>query len=220
MKLLKQTVSLDKFVPHVLAFAIGNETSGALPESAAKSFIRNAAFNFAERTGIITQTIKVDLQCGLSEYPLDVSSCETIIGVKHARFGDFESEECGRFWSWGGVDFTFDDDVLTIYPAPTKDMDEGLELTLIVAPNKDACDIDATLYNKWHDAIVNGALSEIHLMTNQPWSSVSRADYRRRLFEDAISRATIRKVMNGKREALRVTGNPDWQKCRTSQNRW
>jgi hypothetical protein len=220
MNLLKQTVPLEKFLPHVLAFAIGDERTGALPDSAALSFIRNAAFTFAERTGILTQNIKVDLQCGLSEYPLDLSSCDTIIGVKHARFGDFETEGCGCFWSWGGVDFTFDDDVLSIYPAPTRDVEDGLDLTVIVAPNKDSCDIDATLYNKWHDAIVNGALSEIHLMTNQPWSSVSRADYRRRLFEEAISRATIRKVMKGRREPLHVSGNPDWFKCRTSQRRW
>jgi hypothetical protein len=220
MNLLKQTVPIDKFVPHVLAFAIGDESTGALPENAAKSFIRNAAFNFAERTGIITQEITLDLQCGLCDYPIEVSTCETIIGVKHAKLGNFESEDCGCSWNWGGIHFTFDDDVLRIHPAPTKDIEDGLRLTLIVAPSKDACDIDATLYNKWHDAIVNGALSEIHMMTNQPWSSVSRADYRRRLFEDAVSRATIRKVMNGRREALHAGPNPDWMTTCRARRRW
>ena len=220
MKLNKQTVPYDKFLPHVLAFTIGDEQSGSLPENAALSFIRNAAFTFAEKTGIIRDTIKVDLQCGLDEYPLDVSSCEQIIGINRARLGNFETLDCGFNWSWGSVSFQFDDDVLKVWPVPTQDVEDGLELEVVLAPSKDACEVDTRIYDKWHDAIIHGALSEIHMMPGRPWSSVNRADYRRRLFNEEVSRAINRKVLNGNRQALSMQLDPNWRIGRTSQRRW
>jgi hypothetical protein len=220
MKLLKQTVPLDKFLPHVLAFAIGDEQSGSLPENAALSFIRNAAFTFAEKTGIIKDTIKVDIQCGMNEYPLEVATCEQIINISKARLGDFESDDCGIKWSWGNVSFQFDDDVIYIHPAPTQDIDLGLELEVVLAPAKDACEVDSRLYDKWHDAIIHGALAEIHMMPGRPWSSVSRADYRRRLFNEEVSRAINRKVLKGTREPLKMAMNSDWQTGCSFGRRW
>lgn len=220
MKLNKQTVSYDKFLPHVLAFTIGDEQSGSLPENAALSFIRNAAFTFAEKTGIIKDTIKVDLQCGLDSYPLEVSSCEQIIGIKNAKLGEFETFDCGFNWSWGNVSFQFDDDVLQVWPVPTQDIENGLELEVILAPSKDSCEIDSRIYDKWHDAIIHGALAEIHMMPGRPWSSVTRADYRRRLFNEEVSRAINRKVLNGTKQALTMSMDPNWHIRRTAQRRW
>jgi hypothetical protein len=220
MNLLKTYVPIENFLPHVMVNTVGDETSGSLPENAAISFIRNAAFKFAEKTGILTHDVKIDLQCGLGEYPVEIPTCETIIGVKNARLQNFETEDCGKFWSWGNVDFAFDDDVLFVEPAPTSDVADGLLAKVIVAPARDACELNSVLYDKWHDAIINGALSEIHMIPSRPWSSVSRADYRRRLFEEDISRATIRKVMQGRRQYMDIKMNPDWFTCKTSQRRW
>lgn len=219
MKLLKSTTPLDKFLPHVLAFALGDEQTGSLPENAALSFIRNAAFTFAEKTGIIKDTVKIDIQCGMGEYPIDVPSCEQIIGINKARLGSFESCDCGFAWSWGNVDFKFDDDVVYVCPIPTQDIDQGLELELVLAPSKDACEVDSRLYDKWHDAIIHGTLAEIHMMPGRPWSSVSRADYRRRLFNEEVSRAINRKVLQGKREPLRMSLSNDWQNG-SYRSRW
>lgn len=221
MMLLKQTTPLEDFLPHVLAFAVGDEERGALPENVALSFIRNSAFAFADKTGVIRDKVWLDLQCGLDTYPIDVPSCETIVGVRSAKLGEFHSEDCGKRWSWGNVCFAFDDDEsLTIHPPPNQDLQRGLELELILAPAKGACEVDSRLYDKWHDAIIHGALAEIHMMPGRPWSSVSRADYRRRLFNEEVSRAINRKVLNGKREPLQVQMNPDWFICNTAQRRW
>jgi hypothetical protein len=221
MKLLKQTTPLEKFLPHVLAFTLGNEQTGSLPDNAALSFIRNSAFTFAEKTGILKDTLTIDLQCGLDSYPLEMVSCEQIISVSRAKLGDFESVDCGFGWTWGNVDFQFYDDVLKVWPVPTENIEHGLEVDVILAPNKDACEVDSRLYDKWHEAIIHGALAEIHMMPGRPWSSVSRADYRRRLFNEEISRAIGRKVLNGKGEMPRMSMNNDWNvgsHCR--RGRW
>lgn len=220
MQLLNQTKPIEDFLPHILIHTRGNEESGGLPQDAAISFIRNAAIQFADKTSLLKRKIKVDLQCGLSEYPLDIPSCETITGVSYARYGNHEIQDCGCSWNWGNVYFEFDDDVLKIHPAPTKDVFDGLEVEVIVTPSRDACELDAQFYYKWHDAIIDGALSEIHSMPGQPWSSVTRADYRNRKFHEEISRFTIRKVLKGRREPLYALPNPNFYSCRSSQRRW
>lgn len=220
MQLLKRKVSLDKFLPHVKANTIGSEEEGMMPDNVALSFIRNSAIAFAERSGVLTETIKIDLQCGLDEYPIETSDESTVIGIKSAELGDFNSQDCGLTWSWGEVMFEVEDDVLKIWPVPDKDIDRGLELEVVVAPSREACSVDAQLYTKYFDAIIDGALFEIHMMPNYPWSSVSRADYRRRQFDDKISKASVNRVLKGNRRPMKARLNSDWKTCRTYRRRW
>lgn len=214
MNLLKSTVPIEKFTPHVIAATFDEKGETSLPENAALSFIRNAAISFAEKTGILKETIKVDLQCGLSEYPIETRECETVIYVKSAKYNEFASEDCGNAWSWGNVDFTFNDDLLTIYPAPSQDVEEGLILEVVIIPKRDACELDSQFYNKWFDAVVNGALYELHLMPNRPWSSVSRADYRKRLFHEDIGRATVRDRLQGNPYPMKMSLSQNWKRCK------
>lgn len=220
MMLFKSTVPLSKFTPHVIVATFDQDGNNPIPESVAESFVRNSAISFAEKTGIITTKIKVDLQCGMSEYPLEVRDCDTIIGVKSASLNEFESEDCGFGWTWGDISFRLNDDVLEIYPAPSEDVLDGLSLELVIVPDRDACEIDAQFYDKWFDAIINGALAELHMIPSRPFSSTTRAEQRRRMFNEDVGRATVRRVLQGHREPMRITGNSNWQKCRTRQRRF
>lgn len=220
MMLLKSTVPLSKFVPHVTIATYDADGNNPIPESVAESFIRNSAISFAEKTGILTQTVNVDLQCGLDHYPLETRDCDTIIGVKSAKMGDWCESDCGTSWNWGSVCFKMVDDMLTIYPVPDRDIEDGLELELVVAPSRDTCELDSQLYDKWFDAVVNGALAELHALPSRPFSSTTRADYRRRLFNEDVGRATSRRVLEGRREPMHMRPNRDWLKCKTRQRRF
>lgn len=219
MKLFRNKRPIEDFIPHILLNTAGTEESGALPKEAAISFIRNAAILFADNTGLLTEKIHIDLQCGLQDYLIETSDCETVIGIKKAKYENFSSENCGCSWTWGNVDFTFNDDMLNICPAPNKDVENGLELELVLTPKRDACELDEQFYNKWFDAILNGALAEIHAMPDLPWSSVTRADYRNRKFHEEIGRYTVRKVLEGRREPLYLRPNPNFIIGR-SQRQW
>lgn len=220
MQLLKQTVPISKFTPHVVVATYDESGDNPIPENVAESFIRNSAISFAEKTGILTEKISIDLQCGLSEYPLEVSDCNTIIGVKSAKFGEWSDEDCGFGWTWGGVNFKMIDDLLTIYPAPTQDFSNGLEIEVVVAPNRDACELDAQLYDKWFDAVINGALAELHMLPSRSFSSTTRGDYRRRLFNEDVGRATVRRVLEGRREPMYMRPNPNWQRSHSIRRRF
>lgn len=220
MKLLKTTVPLEDFLPHVIAATIDNEGKTSLPENAAISYIRNAAITFARRTQILKDTIYVDLQCGLTDYPIETSDCEKIVSIKSAKFSDWEVEDCGLGWSFGEVNFKFADDVLRISPAPNKDIPRSLELEVVTVPNRDACELDSRLYDQWHDTIVNGALASIHAMPSRSWSSMSRADYLRKLFNEEIGEANVDRVMDGHDGPLRMSIARNWSRNCSRQYGW
>lgn len=221
MQLLDSTVPLSKFTPHIAIATYDGEGNDPLPDNVIESFVRNSAISFSEKTGVITKTVKIDLQCGLDCYPILLRGCDTIIGIKSAKMGDWCETECNSMsWSWGDVSFRLDDDVLHIWPAPTKDVHEGIELEVVVSPSRDACEIDAQLYDKWFDAIVHGALAELHALPSRSFSSTTRADYRRRMFNEEVGRATVRRVLQGSREPMRMSPNANWMKCRTRQRRF
>lgn len=220
MQLLNEKTDYKEFIPHILANTIQSDSNSQLPEGAAISFVRNACIDFAKRTSIIRKKTRIDLQCGLQDYPLDGLDCERVIGVGYARLGRHEVVDCGCTWSWGNVKFTFEDTVLHITPAPDQDVEDGLEVELILQPSRDSCSVDSRIYNDHYDAILNYALSEVHLMPGFPWSSVSRGDYRKRLYHEAIGLATVLQVQKGVRAPMMATANPDFFTCRTSQRRW
>lgn len=220
MNFLTTSVPIEDFLPQVLAATLDEKGETSLPSNAAISYIRSAAIEFARRTNILKHTIRVDLQCGLREYVLETTGCETVIGVTSARYEDWYEEDCGTFWSFGGINFQLDNGILKLNHAPKEDIPGGLILEVITVPNRDACTLDSRLFDQWHDAIVNGALSNLYMMPSRPWSSVSRADYSRRLFNEAIGMATVSRVMEGKRGPLKMRLTNSWRPSYTRQHTW
>mgnify|MGYP003604446108 CR=1 FL=1 len=220
MQLVNNKVRYEEFTSHVIANTINPSEDTSLPESAAISFVRNACIDFAKRSKVIRKHTRIDLQCGLSEYPLDGLDCERVIGVAKVRMGRHENEDCGMGWSWGNVHFEFEDTVLRVHPAPDRDIEDGLELELILQPTRESCEVDARIFEDHYDAIVNYALAEVHMMPGFVWSSVTRADYRKRLYNEAVGMATVTQVMKGRRGPLKSPPNPDFFTYRTAQRRW
>lgn len=220
MKFLKTKVPIEDFTPQLLAATIDSEGKTSLPESAATSYIRSAAIEFARRTQILKNDITVDLQCGLKEYPLETDDCEKVVAIVCAQYENWMEEDCGCAWSFGDVRFQLDDGILHIDPAPNEDIPGGLKLKVVTIPNRDACELDSRLFDEWQDAIVEGALSRLYSMPSRPWSSMSRSDYSRRLFNEAIGMANVSRVMSGHRGPLKMSMTNSWRPGKTRQNGW
>jgi hypothetical protein len=210
MRLLVQTARLEDFLPHLLAAVNGQNTETTLPTQAAISYIRNAAILFCDKTGSLKRELNIDIQCGLSEYLIETPECDTILRISDARLGDFQAKPGCLCWNWGEVHFEFGDDLLRVSPPPSQDAERGLFVSAVVAPHRESCEVDYQLYSKYRDVIVDGALAEIYLMSNQPWSSLSRSDYRRRKFDEAVSRVSINRVLQGTEKTPSMRPNRMW----------
>lgn len=203
MLLARSKVPYSDFLPHVMAFVQGDTRPGMSSEAAA-SFIRNSAIKFATASGILIKDVTVKLQSGMHTYPLFLvvgeESDEKIIRVVSA----YHSETNADIVLDG-----FEDDCITLSSTPDG-CDLGSIIVRVVAvPTRTSCKVDELLFNDWHDAIINGALSEIHMMPQQPWTSGGAAQDRTRLFRQDVSRARIR-VANKGLLTERLQGNSRW----------
>jgi hypothetical protein len=210
MQLLLRKTSFDAFLPHIMAVAHGDDTGASLPPIVVQSFVRNSAIDFAQRTGVIRRKIVLDVQEGLTEYPILPDDCEQIIRIIEVCVGGIcyaanEDSCCSGPCGCGLGNFSFDGSILKLTRQPTEDIEGRIVIKAVVAPSRQSCEIDDVVYQQWHDAIVNGALHEIHLIPGKPWSSANAADYRLRKFNDAISSAKIRVALgntNGRQMAI------------------
>lgn len=66
--------------------------------------------------------------------------------------------------------------------------------------------MDALLYNKYYEAIINGALSKLYLMKTGEWFNANLAQYYQKAFDDNITRAGIDRMRNYGRGVLKLKG--------------
>ena len=201
MELLpRPQISLNEFLPHVMANVSG-DSRAPLASNVALSYIRRAAIRFARETGIVTRKEKVFLQSGVCEYPLRFDAENEIVSalVSAKRNGH-------------DVRATIIDGVLTVddmgYIGTPCDP-QPVIVEFSVVPTGAACSVDSLLYDLYHDAIIDGALEQIHLMPQQPWTSGAASDRRGRDFREAVGKAKIRRrqEQDGNRPR-RVSANP------------
>lgn len=186
MLLPRPRIDYNKFLPHVMANVTGDSRAG-LPPNVALSYIRSAAIKFAAKSGILRRTERIRLQDGLEQYPLvDAPDEENVY-----RLSSVKRRGCDYPASF--------DDASIIFECPigvADDCPEFIDVEYVVIPSRSSCGVDEIIFNEWHDAIIDGALEQIHLMPQKPWTSggasqqrglnfrVAAGDARRKYFTD------------------------------------
>lgn len=175
----------------------------ACSEPFALQCLRDAAIDFCEKSLVMRQKLDT-FYCynGRAQYDLDVPSCDYQIarvlsvkvngrllnGVLQEDKDDLPADQAGtplRFYTTR-VDNAL---VLNLHPAPTERFPVVVEVAL--KPTRDTDRVDDELYNVWADAIIDGALSRICRVPNQPFSDVSFAAAMQASFADKTARAKI-----------------------------
>lgn len=173
---------LDEFLPHVMAMVMGDTRPG-LPSSVVLSYIRKSAIDFAKKSSVIRRTERIKLQAGLYQYPLVSDPIDERIYRLVRVYDDNGNEVCA----------SFDDQTVILqghgYVSSDACEDVYLNVEFVVIPTQKACGVDSILYDEWHDAIVSGALSSIHLMPQRPWTSGTASREQARLQSLAIGEA-------------------------------
>lgn len=198
MLLPRPRTDYNKFLPHVMANVTGDSRAG-LPPNVALSYIRSAAIEFAKKSGILRRTERIMLQDGLQRYPLvDAPEEERVYRLSSVKRN--------------GCDYpaTFDDSTV-IFECPigvTQECPEYIEVKYVVIPERSSCGVDELIFDEWHDAIVDGALEQIHLMPQKPWTSggasqqrglkfrMAAGDARRKYFTDRAGTVPARVPRN------------------------
>lgn len=184
MLLPRNRTKLEEFLPHVMAMVQG-DSRPALPSNVAISYIRNAAIKFAQRSSVIRRSVQIKFQPDNLIYPLVDDPEEEKI---HRLVRVYRGDECcnDEFVA------TFDDNTICLaaWDVPSDPCeDQFFTAEFVAIPTRNACSVDEILFDEWHDAIVDGALEQIHLMPQRPWTSGTASRERQRNFGLAVADA-------------------------------
>jgi hypothetical protein len=188
------------FLARVVAVAPG------LPNTAAHSYLRDAAIRFCEATGWLEREALLPMACGVYDYPVVPSDCEHVVRVVAVSIGghmrdDHRSDDrrldprrdvletgCGF-----RVEALKTPDV-SVWIDREGDACDTLRVRYVAAPRHDACRLDARLAEEWGRALVEGALADVLLLPGQLFSDPRLAALYGQRFEAAILRARTRRL--------------------------
>jgi hypothetical protein len=181
------------FLARVIAAAPG------LPNTAAQSYLRDAAIRFCEATGWLEREALLPMACGVRDYPLVPADCERVVRVIAVYIGcdaldprrDVLERGCG--FHVEALE-TPDASIWIDHPSEEGDAGHRLRVRYVAAPRHNACRMDARLAEEWGRAIVEGALADVLLLPAQPFSDPRLALIYSERFDDAILRARTRRL--------------------------
>ena len=204
MSIGAEWVGFAPFLARVVAAAPG------LPESAAQSYLRDAAIRFCEASGWLEREILLPMACGVRDYPVVPAESERVVRVVAVWVGcdgldprrDVLEDGCGF-----RVEVLDTPDV-SVWIDREGDACDRLRVRYVAAPTHDACRLDTRLAEEWGRAIIEGALADVLLLPGQAFSDPRLAAVYGQRFEAAILRARTRRLRGRTGGARRMTLAP------------
>lgn len=157
------------------------------PEPLAQQALVDAAIEFCDQTTYVTTDLDpVSIQKGVTQYELDLPAQTELsqilrVWVDGRLLGPVPSFEVQSTTAPEGTPlyyYTRDRDEvlnLTLYPAPDKNVTNGLVVRVATRPTRGATQVHSALYNEWADVIVESALAKMYGTPGQVFSNEAKS---------------------------------------------
>ena len=206
--------SLDNFLPHLLPWVIGCPTPLAHQE-----LVRSARL-FCEETNVVVRVVTATLFKGESTYDIDLDTDTDATRILAAWIGDQKlhvpTARLATHQTVVGNDgqghpivvTSTGPNSVTLTPAPDKNYEQLLTVEVATRPKITARVLDDSLYTKWLEGVVSGAVGGIAAMPGQPYSDMIQASAAEARFWRAVNRARIEAQRGPVGTTLRVRNTP------------
>lgn len=97
---------------------------------------------------------------------------------------------------------------LSIYPQPTTDVTNGIEVRAVLMPPENTTTIPDSVYRNWKECIVAGALSFILSTQNDSWSNPQLAQAKLQEFNLGIFAAKAQRMRDFRPNGIRIGYRP------------
>lgn len=195
---------------HEIKLAIGD-----VQDDLVANYVRQAIIDLCERSQVLVRAVDIDVQCGIEDYPIEVDEDERVVSIQRICVGTQEctssvvlrsSEPCNTGCTIHSHAIWFvPPDTLHIRPIPKQDKESAIRVFVAVAPTRDACTVDRIFYERYHEAVINGALARLYLAKTTPWHDRQLAEYHRRLFDNGVASAGMDRLTGNMRGRIKMT---------------
>lgn len=184
-------VDLGEFLPRVSLVAKG------VPDDVALEYLRQSAQTLARDSLILKREVRLDVQAGVRDYYLDNGDNEQVHYVSHIQLGKGfcpyrynERTSYRHFVEHRDFVFEPNDKIILTHP-PKEDAEQHLRVRYFAMPSQTACQLDKLIFDRYHDVVVNGALSSLLLMRQYEFADPQMAMLYQRQFQQGIAKAKI-----------------------------
>lgn len=194
---------------HEIKLAIGEAQ-----EDLIANYVRQAIIDLCERSQVLVRAVSLDVQCGVEDYPIEVDEDERVVSIQRICVGNQtcdsatvlrSTEPCETGCTFHSHAIWFvPPDTLHVLPVPKEDKEAAIKVFVAVAPKRDACSVDSVFYERYHEAVINGALARLYLARATPWHDKQLAEYHRRLFDNGVAAAGMDRLTGHVRGRIKM----------------
>lgn len=206
-------VSLDVFLPDIMPFVRD------CPELVARQAVRNALIEFCNKSQWwLDDQYTLSVVTGQNNYELDPVADTDVVTLAEVRYNgrllvakspDQLDAMFNQDWRSVNGDPRYytriDPAEIVLVPCPQSSLVDGLALSLILRPSRDAAFVSEEFYRRWSEEIGLGARARLHEIPNYPFSDATLAATCRARFNNAINLAIIERNQGQTRGPIAVT---------------
>lgn len=175
-------VNLSQFFPRLLPYVVG------CPEPLAQQALLDAAIEFCNKgnavslmldpittiKGTATYEIETPTQTGVSTVLKLWYDGNVLSPLPYEQALSLFNNPNGapRFFYGQYVDEVYS---ITLLPTPDKTVPNGLQIRVALTPTRSATQVHTILYDRYADAIVQGAISTLSAIPDQPFTNLPQA---------------------------------------------
>lgn len=186
----EKTRPVADFLPRVLIHIDGIDVD------LATTYIMDSIIHFAREAKVLTERMCIDLDPCLDSYK--VHTKHRILEVMLARlFVDGVQRSTKEF------DFRIEGDTLYT-PMVGTCGHHMLELTFVVAPERDSLEVPDIFYEDWVEPIVALTLSKLYLLTDNEWYNPQASANQQVLYQQLVRRAHFSRISRHKPFQMRL----------------
>lgn len=174
-------VPLSQFFPRLLPHVLG------CSEPLAQQALLDSAIEFCGRTLAVVEPVDpITVPTGFPSVEIETPTGTQVAQVLSVMF-DGQALEALPSWETASLDAPngtpkafWGEDIdeayhLTLLPAPDRLVRNGLKVRLALQPTRSATQVHSILYERFADAIVDGALAILYAVPDQPFTNEPKA---------------------------------------------
>jgi hypothetical protein len=187
-------------------------------QAMATKAIRAAAIEFCERSEAWRVDLDpVDVLADEASYDFDPDSGTVVVRAMQLWYDGKDLTRKSReelalqFANWTTQEGTplyytqeNPSDGFILVPKPVEALADAVTGKLAIKPSQTASGLESFIFEKWRDAITDGALFRLFAMQKKPWSNPALAGSRKTLFDQKIAEAKLAANKGFTRSPLRV----------------